>query len=835
MLKFILILSFSLFAFSLVAQKSIRHLSSENWYLSFDGSSESYPAIVPGYVHLDLLKNNLIPDPFYGTNETAVQWIDSSNFTYSIVFQLTEEEFAKPKATLVFEGIDGYAEIILNEKTIASPNNMFREWEINIKDKLKIGDNNLRVIFTPSLLKNKLLAEANQQQLPGDERIYARKAQYMFGWDWGATLVSAGIWKDVKLVFGDYAELQQVAILQKTLTADLAELEITTQLKIDKQANYKLKYSLFAPDSTCIKSETTKLKNDCAKLEWSIKNPMLWWTHDLGKANLYRLSISLFEEKTKLETKEYSIGFRNIQLVQQPDSIGQSFYFELNGIPLFAKGANVIPFNHFPTAVKPSDYQFYLDKVVEANMNMLRVWGGGIYESDEFYKLCDEKGILVWQDFMFAGAMYPSDSLFINNVEEEVKQQVIRLRHHASLALWCGNNEISEAWHNWGWQKQMGYSAQDSTKIIQDYQDLFEQRIPKILKELDPQRSYHPSSPANGWGRRESYLQADVHYWGVWWGMEPLESYQQKTGRFVSEFGFQGIPSESSLLNFIPETALCIDSPAMQSHQKHPRGYQTINIYLDRDFPKASNFSRYVYLSQLLQARAIKMGIESQRGTYPICMGSLVWQLNDTWPVVSWSLIDAYKQPKAAYFQAKRSFAPILPIISENDQAYELSIVSDLLSDSKAEIVFSVYDFTAKLLAQKKDSIQIPAQSAKHYLSILKSDFSIDYNSTANLLIHAEVRYSDGLIAEQFYYPMKPKEMLLIEPQIEIKILANQWLEIVTKNFLAKDVYLDAVGIYFDDNFFDLLPNKPKRVHYSGEKAKPLSTDQIKISSLWEK
>jgi beta-mannosidase len=487
---------FFLIHISNFAQQSFPFIS--KWQFSKLNTGSWYEAEVPGTVHTDLLNNKLIPDPFIGDNEKKVQWVENEDWVYTTTFTPAPQILLKQHVELVFDGLDTYAKVYLNNQLIIEADNMFRQWRANVKSLLKAQSNELKIVFASAVKHDDSLAKLNPIKLAGENnRMYSRKAQYQYGWDWGPRLVTCGIWK-----------------------------------------------------------------------------PVRWEAWD--------------REVKKKESINYSL---DVKLITQKDSIGQSFYFTVNGKPVFIKGANWIPCESFlPRAKKMELYQKLISAAKEANINMLRVWGGGIYEDDIFYDLCDKYGIMVWQDFMFAGAMYPATPTFLKNVEEEIRYQVNRLKKHPSIVLWCGNNEIDEAWHNWGWQKQFIYLAADSAKLWNDYQAIFHQLIPRVLNELDPGRPYWPSSPSIGWGRDQAYKQGDVHYWGVWWGKEPVEKYKEKVGRFNSEYGMQSFPDISTVEKFNPGKEPDTTSSEMRNHQKHPFGYSNIRMYIENRFKKPKTF-----------------------------------------------------------------------------------------------------------------------------------------------------------------------------------------------------------------------------------------------------
>jgi beta-mannosidase len=538
------------------------------WQFRQLGETKWNAASVPGEVHSDLLRNKLIPDPYYRDNEKKLQWIEKKNWEYKTSFQVSPETLKKKNSELVFDGLDTYATVYLNGKVVLKADNMFRQWRVDVKKQLHSGTNNLVVVFQSAQNVVDSLAKKDLPfVIPDNPRVYVRKAQYHFGWDWGPKLTTCGIWKAVRL------ESYDVKAAEKA----------------------------FVPS-------------------------------------------------------------RKIELVQQPDSIGKSFYFKIDDKAVYMKGANYIPSDALLSRMTKKEYEKIVLLAKDANMNMLRIWGGGIYEDDYFYDLCDKYGINVWQDFMFAGTMVPGDKAFFDNVKEEVKYQVKRLRHHKSIVLWCGNNESDEAWKNWGWQKSVNMSKQDSTRLWKDYVRLFQDSIPKWVKEVDPSRPYISSSPLFGWGREKSYKEGDSHYWGTWWGLADIENVQNKTGRFVSEYGMQAMPNYASIEKFTLPEDRHLFSDVLKAHQKAGNGFMKLNSYLDRYFIDSTKVKKmkvedYTYLTQCLQYYSLKNIVGIHRSKAPFNMGTLVWQLNDCWPVASWSITDyTNRQPKAAWYAIKEAY-----------------------------------------------------------------------------------------------------------------------------------------------------------------------------------
>lgn len=561
------LLLLSLVHLSAVAQKATIELHS-NWNYKEVGTAKWFPASVPGEIHTDLLHNKQIEDPYFGTNEEKLQWIEKKDWEYSTTFKVTPVLLKKKNINLVFDGLDTFATVYLNDQEILVANNMFRQWKVEVKNKLRPGNNTLRIVFESAQNKADALAKNDLPfVIPDNPRAYVRKAQFHFGWDWGPKFTTCGIWKAVRLEAFDALPLEKPYVLD-----------------------------------------------------------------------------------------------RKIELVQEDDQHGKSFYFKIDGKPVYMKGANYIPSDAFQSRVTKKEYEKVIKMAKEANMNMLRIWGGGIYEDDYFYDLCDKNGIYVWQDFMFAGTMVPGDKDFFDNVREEVKYQVKRLRHHPSIVAWCGNNEIDEAFHHWGWQKSFNISKKDSTKLWHDYVRLFQDSIPKWVKEVDGKRPYISTSPVYGWGKEKSITHGDSHYWGTWWGLQDLEITEQKTGRFVSEYGMQAMPNYSTIEKITAPQDRFLYSDVIKAHQKAGKGFEKLNSYLNRYFIdstqiKKMNVKDYTYLTQCLQYYSLKNIIGVHRSKAPYNMGTLVWQLNDCWPVSSWSVTDYYnRQPKAAWYAMREAY-----------------------------------------------------------------------------------------------------------------------------------------------------------------------------------
>jgi beta-mannosidase len=805
---------------SVSAQTSYRNLSSENWLFNKQGETIKHIATIPGTVHTDLYENQLIPDPFYGANERQLQWIENENWEYESTFSLSEKEISNENIELEFDGLDTYATIYINGKMVLEADNMFRKWIISAKNHLKKGKNHLKIVFLSAVQKGKVEASKLPYTLPEKERVFVRKAQYQFGWDWGPRFVTAGIWKKVHLKFWNSAKIESVNYDQKVLNESVADLDFIFTINAEKSGMYQIKLG-----QKLFPFELKKGQNQ-VKIPLSIPNPILWWSNGLGVPHQYVFHFSLEQSRKIIDNKELKIGLRTIELIQDKDEFGTSFYFKLNGKPVFMKGANYIPPDSFIPKQTLSSYHETIQNARKANMNMLRVWGGGVYADDEFYNACDANGILVWQDFMFACAMYPGDEKFLENIKQEVIDNVNRLQNHPSIALWCGNNENDEGWNNWGWQKQFNYSKADSTQIWNDYKKVFQELIPQTLDSIlsKEKNLYWPSSPSIGWGRKESLTQGDSHYWGVWWGKEPFEMYKKKVGRFMSEYGFQGMPNLETLQKVIAKEDFNFTSEAFKNHQKHPTGFETITEYMTRDFPVPTSMEKYNYVSQLLQAYGMKIAIEAHRLAKPYCMGSLYWQLNDCWPVTSWSTLDYYGNWKAAHYQVKESFAPILLAVTENADGYSIIGSNDNLEVKEVLVTAKLLDFSGNELWTASKECVLNVERNTTCMQILNTELPKFVKEKTVLQIEFT---SNQKKTVAHHYFVKPKELQLEQPTIEVKIVGETLIELKT-NTLAKNVYLQAKDTFFEENYFDLIPGIPKII----KTEKP--TQETKVLSLFD-
>lgn len=819
----------------------------ENWTFNQVGENNWLPATVPGTVHTDLMANGKIEDPFYRLNEHDVQWIDKVDWEYKTNFNVDKIWLKKDVVQLDFKGLDTYADVFVNGEKVFSADNMFREWKASVKEFLKEGENELHIVLRSPI--NEGIKKYDAQgfiipvsdndlakigQVEGDKMVsvYTRKAGYHFGWDWGPRLVTSGIWRPVELYAYDEAKIEDIQIVQHEVTAEKATF--TAVFEIDAAKKGRANLTVLNGDSTMVSSSVQLKKGvQSYSVDFEIANPKLWWTNGLGEPHLYHLTgeLTIGGEKAKKETR---IGIRTLELVRDKDNDGTSFYFKLNGHPVFMKGANYIPNDVFLPRVTAENYKTVVETAKNSNNNMLRVWGGGVYEEDIFYDLCDENGILVWQDFMFACAMFPGDAAFLENVKQEAVDNVKRLRNHPSIALWCGNNEILAAWEGWGWkQKEEAKSKENADKIWQAYVDIFHKTLPEVVAEYDSQRSYWSSSPSSGTGVPADLVNGDEHYWGVWWGKEPFETYATHLPRFMSEYGFQSFPEIATVRKYAIPEDYDIRSEVMNSHQRSSIGNGTIEYYMLKEYKKPKDFESFLYVNHVLQAEGIKFGLEGHRRAMPFCMGSLYWQINDVWPVASWSSTDYYQNWKALQYYVKKGFSPVLVSPFTDEYKLKVGIVNDLLESITAQLRLKLMDFNGKVVWEDMSVVELPANSSGNYFDVNKNEYEFTYRKQLDkLVLVAELVKAGEVLSKNTFYFKPFKELKIEKPTVEYGIVKTETgfdIELKTDK-LAKNIYLQIGGEkgFFSDNYFDLLPNEKVTINLktsiSEEKLKEVLT-----------
>ncbi len=811
---FIIIASFS-FLFS-CNQKSTKKKINLNtgWEFYYEKTNIWYPATVPGNIHTDLFANNLIDDPFYGDNANNLEWISKTTWKYRKSFDISSE-FINRNLELVFEGLDTHADIYFNSKLIGKTDNMFRKWVFVIDKSLRKDKSNLiEVVFHPSSEYNQLKEDEGAYSIP-DNHGNTRKSPYQFGWDWAPKLETCGIYKDVYINSWEKMRIKNLKIEQKLVSDTSAKLIAHIELESEKFYNASILISSPNNEFDSV-SQKLDIYEACNyyKIEFEIKNPELWWSNGLGEQKIYDINVQV-ETKFRKEEAKAKIGLRNIEFISELDEFGQSFYFKLNNIPVFAKGANWVPAEYFSASNTEKNYKELLELAKDANFNMLRVWGGGLYENDEFYNICDSLGIMVWQDFMFACAMYPLNEEMEKNISEEIKYQANRLYNHPCVVLYCGNNEISNGWFDWGWQKQFNLTIEDSIKIWKDYDNLFHRIIPKALASVDKSRKYIPSSPFYGWGREQSLTHGDSHYWGVWWGMLDFKLFYQKVPRFMSEYGFQAFPNLESLKKFLPSDSLYLYSESLKSHQKHNFGFKAIRDYMEREYNVPNNFEDYVYISQLLQAEGVQEGVNAHLSEMPYCMGSLFWQFNDCWPSISWSAIDYYKKPKALYYYVKRDFENHSLIVFDKENLLKVFVVNHLPKTFNAYLIINLKNFKGDIINSDTSFNIISMLSSNE----IKFEHNIEVNKiTDTCFVEVIVKNFDGnnvVCSKSFISNYKTTKLPKADIIYKINKSGSCWEINLNSNVFIKSLQISSKAEgHFSDNWFDLIPNENKKVYF---------------------
>ncbi len=788
-----------------------------------------HSATVPGVVHTDLLNNKLIDDPFYRDNEAKLQWIGKTDWEYQTTFNVAPAILERSNIDIVFEGLDTYANVFLNDQPLLNADNMFRTWRTDSKRFLRPGPNNLRIRFrSPINEVLPVMAKLDYQLPAGNDQgektsPHTRKAPYQFGWDWGPRFVTSGIWRPVFLEAWDKARVSDLQILPTKINKDAASLTANVEVQSSVTGNATIVLDSLTDKTVAVKQDVKLEKGlNRVAVNFAIARPALWWPNGLGGQPLYTFKVRLLIDGKPIDTTTTRTGLRSLELRQERDASGKSFTFVINGVPVFAKGANWIPADSFPSRVSKAKYRHMLESARDTNMNMVRVWGGGIYERDDFYELADEMGILIWQDFMFGCSLYPGDDAFLDNVRQEAIDNVKRLRNHPSIVAWVGNNEIESGWFHWGWKDQL------PAKLWDDYLKLFYGVLPEVCASLDPSRPYWPSSPSSNLEEdNQSQKMGDFHYWEVWHASLPFSEYEKQSPRFMSEYGFQSFPQVETVNTYTVPSDHDIESTVMMAHQRHPRGNPLIREYMLREYPAPKDFESFLYVSQVLQAEGIKLGAEHFRRIMPHNMGSLFWQLNDCWPAASWSSIDYTGRWKALQYYARRFYSEILVSPRHENGNINVFVVSDRLKPVTAQLNLSLIDFDGNRLWTQGQTIEIAALTSRSYSTIPVKTLLAGKNKEVFLL--TEVLENGKRVSSNKQFFGVYKDLSLPRPHITFEVMPVRGgfkITLAADKF-ARAVYLSAPNHngFFTDNYFDLIP---------GEKVEVLfrASDRTKLSDF---
>jgi len=810
------------------------------WQVSDDAGQHDLPAPVPGTVHQALLDAGAIPDPYYREQELECLWVGDRAWTYTRSFNLTQEELDSQYLQLVCEGLDTLAHLELNGQRLATTNNMHRQYSWYVKPFLKVGENQLSIRFDSAMdyirqrETERPMATVTCIDHEPKGRGYIRKEACNFGWDWGPVLPTCGIWKDIYLQCWDNARIEEVQVLQKH---EDGKVQLTVDTSLSKaMSGAELIVSLRYEDELI---HEVRLPADQKNLQAaiSIKEPRLWWPNGMGEQPLYTVSVFLVQNGTTLDQDQKRIGLRTLELVCEDDQWGQSFFFRANGIAFFSKGANWIPIDAIKDRNTPERYRDLLQSSVDAHMNMIRIWGGGIYEDDIFYELCDELGLVVWQDFMFACNAYPGDEpAFVENCRIEVGEQIRRLRHHPSIGLWCGNNELEgfiagDDWPKFPWPH---------------YIKMFDEVLAEATAQNDPERAYWPASPHTP-GAENRNLDSDpsagdAHTWDVWHGMKPFEWYRTAYHRFCSEFGFQSYPEPKTVYSYTEPDDRNITRPVMEFHQRSLDGNPKIMHYMLNWFPLPDSFEHTLWLSQVQQGLSIKYAVEHWRRNRPRCMGALYWQLNDNWPVASWSSLDYYGRWKALHYFARRFFAPVLlcALEAENkDETWmEIHVCSDAMENFDAELRWRATDCDGKLLKSGNETITVEAHNSR---MLTRLDFAeeIAQVSKRNFILWIELVRDGEVISNDAAQFFKPKHLDLPKARVtrDVRAISDTEFRIrlhADKPALTVFLYLDDDDMRLDDNFFHMEGGSTRELiaHSSTSMSLEAFESQLRIHHL---
>jgi beta-mannosidase len=781
------------------------------WQFRQSGKKDWLPATVPGGVHTDLLALNRIPDPFVGDNELKVQWVAETDWEYHRTFTPSAELLAERRQFLVCDGLDTLAEVSLNGQLLGKTDNAFRRWTWEVGGLLKAGENTLSILFrAPVTFITARQAEQSLRgggDLPGGPHL--RKAPCQWGWDWGPKLPPIGIWKDIRLEGYSVARLEDVHIRQNhadgkvTLSAEVAVQQWS-------EANPQVGLKITSPSGKVqtMQAEPSHYGDQApfCILHSSIINPELWWPNEFGPQPLYGVEVTLQRGETVLDRRSYQVGLRTVELRREPDQWGESFTFVVNGVPIFVKGADWIPADSFPTRIRDAYMEGLIRDAAAAHMNMLRVWGGGFYEEERFYDLCDRYGILIWQDFIFACGIYPEDDAFAENVRVEAIENVRRLRHRASLALWCGNNEMEQGWVDWKWNDPADPAVQ---RLKAGYDRIFHHLLPGVIAAEDPDRPYWPSSASSGipFSEPNAQQRGDTHYWDVWHGRKPFSAYRQQFPRFMSEFGFQALPPYKTVQTYAAPADQNMTSYIMEHHQRSGSGNGLMVAQMTDTFRMPKDFPALVYLSMVLQAEGIRYGVEHWRRNRERVSGTLIWQLNDCWPVASWSSIDYFGRWKALHYAARRFYAPVLLSVEDDGSRMGVFITNDTAGKWDGEVRWSLETLSGERLDSGTEKVSAAPLAA----TLLRTlDFSSRLNSDnrRQVVFVAELWQGKVMQARQVATSVPNKHLELTDPRLEAKasLKGQQVTMDVKAQSLARfvELELEEADVVFSDNYFDI-------------------------------
>lgn len=812
------------------------------WKMKRTDQDDWLNATVPGSVYHDLLKAGKMKDPFYRDQENEILELSKFDYEYKRSFFIEKEYLDHDIILLRCEGLDTLCEIFINGTNVLSTNNMHRTYEVDIKSFLIPAENGIHVIIkSPTnyvLKKNEeLYLVSCADAVPGISHL--RKAHCMFGWDWGPQLPDMGIWRNISICSYDNARIDDVYITQNH-SENQVRLDIKIAINKWCVPGLDLMVSVEAPGGEVIEK---KVVTACAEqhVVLDIHDPKLWWPNNYGDQPLYKVKVAVLNGPNTIDSKSLRIGLRTLTVKKQKDQWGESFAFEVNGKSIFSMGANYIPEDNILARCNLSRTEKLIKSCIDANFNTIRVWGGGYYPDDYFYDLCDEYGLIVWQDHLYACGAYDFNDAFKENIRYETMDNMKRLRHHASLGLWSGNNELEYAWAYWGWSECYG------TKLESDYLRHFEKFLPELSKEMDPNTFYWLSSPSSTGSFNDPNNEncGDMHYWDVWHGRKPFTEFRKIFPRFMSEFGIQSFPGLKTVETFTLPEDRNIFSYVMESHQKNGTGNEKILYYIGESYKYPKDFDSLLYVSQLVQAEGLRYGVEHWRRNRGRCMGSIYWQLNDCWPVASWSSLDYFGRWKAAHYAAKRFYAPILASACEEGTTVSLHVSNETRETFTGKLSWRLMDHASGVIQSKETEVMLDALSTQEIITL---DFR-DILNTRQKQRETYLEYdliaagSATVISSGTVLFVKSKHFALLDPQISTEAFEEEdkfIIDVSCKAF-ARFIELDLknADALFSDNIFDLSIGKPKRVEVKKENLSSALTladfkAQLRVRSLFD-
>lgn len=806
-----------------------------NFYVINDEYGRIGPLDLPQTVQEVLFSHQKCPDPFWDSNELAYQFIDKETWEYETDFFVDGSSGAHQE--LVFYGLDTFVTVHFDGLVLGFCDNMHRTWRFPLPPQIEHGMHHLRLVFASPLElgRQKLKAlgfalsainDQSERGGAGEDRVssFIRKAGYHFGWDWGPRLVTVGPWRPIELDSWSRGRILVLQVFTRELGDRSAIIQVRLQVELDVPGLFDIKLSVSAISLVQESKHCLELKSGINELNFdlTIKDPELWWPRGEGKQNLYGLGAMLAKGDDVLDSQDTRFGIRTVELRQQADTEGVSFQFAINGRELFMRGANWIPNDNFLPRVDHEKLARMVDAAVDVSMNMLRVWGGGIFEDDRFYELCDEKGIVIWQDFLFACSMYPGDPAFLASVEAEARDNIRRLSNHPSLVLWCGNNEIDAAWRRreenagWGWKER--HSKEERAIQEKAYDDIFLDVLPRTLARENPGALYWSSSPIEHDGGHAGYEgnSGDIHYWGVWHGKEPFERFDEVIPRFMSEYGFQSFPDPWALDRFAPADQQFLESTVMLAHQRSGTGNALIKEYMAQHYAIPRNFDHFVLVSQILQAEGMRRAIEAHRRERQRCSGTLYWQLNDCWPAASWSSIDWKGRWKAAHYQVRRVYADVMLSAIRRGSLVELHVVNDSTMPLEGLVQVTLYQEGRSIGRQEQLAVTVAERSARKVLELTLADW-VGTNEMATSTIVFSLLSPDQRAEPALLQFVPPKDY-----QGSRASLQTTWTR--EEDCLTVQVRADALVrhlvvwsktmglVRYSDNFVSLLPGESKEI-----------------------